>query len=214
MIVIATNNGKEHLVNLIFSIHQHGINEKILVVDTNSSDPEHLQYLESLKNRGIEVTTTPGRNFDTGAYLWAYQNYAAETYHFMHDSIMIKSRTFITDINALLNDYDVIPYIWFTHMGHGDINWKDFMDANKVSYNYTYGIFGPMFSCKKTTLDKLPLGELVLPKDKTQQTAFESIWPMFFESNGLRVHKGHLFDINAIYSDTYPHIMKKLPRRN
>ena len=211
MIVIAKNNGKIYLERLLNSISDLGINEKILIVDTGSTDDNHLNYLKELENlENITVTQTPYKCYDTGAYMWAYNNFVEDNYHFMHDSIKLKDSEFINNCNSLLNNYDVVSYISFEFVGYGDEDWKQFFLKNAKTYEHKFGIFGPMFSIKRKTLDKLPIKNLTLPINKNQQTAMESIWPTFFLEHKLSIYSMELYNHYRLINDMYSHFEKTL----
>jgi len=211
MIVIATNNGKLYLKRLFNSISNHNINEKVLIVDTGSTDEDHLNYLKELEKKdNVEVTQTPYKCYDTGAYIWAYNNFTADVYHFMHDSIEIKDPEFLQKVNTELKDADVVSYITFNFAGYGDKDWQDFLIKNIGHYDYKIGIFGPMFSIKKESLNKLPIEKLSLPINKNQQTAFEGIWPEFFTQHNMSIKSLAEHDHSHIINDGYPHIKKTL----
>ena len=95
MIVVATNNGFIYLKELLDSFKDIDLcNEKIFIIDTISNDINHLNFLKQINNLypnlDIEITTTPHRKFDTGAYIYAYQNINSDNYIFLHDSVTIK----------------------------------------------------------------------------------------------------------------------------
>jgi len=211
MIVIATNNGKYYLEQLLNSIKVLNIKDRVLVVDTGSTDKDHLNYLEQLEHtENITVTQTPYKCYDTGAYVYAYNNFDANTYHFMQDSIEIKDPLFITNINNELKNNDIVSYITFNFGGYGDKDWQEFFTLNIGHYDYKIGIFGPMFSVKKETLDKLPINDLVLPINKNQQTAFEGIWPEFFTKHNLTIKTLVEHNHSCIINDEYSHIKKTI----
>jgi hypothetical protein len=219
LIVVATNNGSNLVEELIDSISIHNIKYQILIVDTKS-DKEHYNKLQKLvaEKPNLLLTQTPERTFDTGAYIWAYLNYNSKIYHFMHDSITIKSSNFFQDISTFLSDeFDVVPYMWFKEYGMHFWgmyeHWNEFYKINGCLNEIEYGFFGPMFSCEKQTLDKLSLIGLTLPKTKQQQNAFERIWAILFEQNNLSVYKWHEFERSLAIADTYPHIHKKFFER-
>jgi hypothetical protein len=221
LIVIPTNNGGKTMIStLLSSIERCGVDYKILIVDTISNDEDHLQFLKDLavQNPDITITQTPRRTFDTGAYVWAYQNYEANHYHFIHDSMFVKDSNFFNQIFELfLKGYDVIPYLWFREFGMDfwktrDVWTKIFLDNNCFN-EIDYGIFGPMFSCKRNVLEKLNITEFTLPTTKAEQNAFERIWAILFEREKLSVYKWFEFERNFMISDGYPHIGKTFHER-
>jgi hypothetical protein len=193
MIVIATNNGYKHLKDLLDSMSKFDFStEKLLVIDTISNDENHLNFLQNLQNiypnLNISISTTPYRKFDTGAYLYAYKNFDSEYFIFLHDSITIKDGNFIQVVKDTLKDNDIVSFSCFNFMGYGDQEWKEFFKKNTNEDKYEIGIFGPMFACKKSTLDKINFDHLELPNNKNQQACYEGIWPTIFLKNNLKIY--------------------------
>lgn len=216
MIVIATNNGKNYLQNLLNSIEDIDIlNNKILILDTGSTDKE---YLNNLKSRHeIILDNTPYNGYDTGAYIYAYNNYVDENYLFLQDSIYIKDKYLIKDGLSILNEHTIVPLIVFNPINNfydnqEQINWVQ----NKIGHHhYQIGIFGPMFFAKRASLDKIKNLNNLIPHNKNIQQAMERGWSVVFEQNNLNIlplekyqHSNHLFDI-----DGYKYIKKFFPIR-
>lgn len=192
MIVIATNNGHVYLKELLDSMKNiEFCGEQILVVDTISTDDVHLNFLNELNTLypelNITVTTTPYRKFDTGAYIYAYKNYKSDVYIFLHDSTVVKNNDFIKDVKSHLNTYDVVCYNSFNFMGVGGAEWNEFFKKNTGEDLYNRGIFGPMFACTKTALDKIDFDKLELPTTKNQQACYEGIWYTLFEKSDSKI---------------------------
>lgn len=214
MIVIATNNGHEYLKNLLNSMeHMDLCGEDLLIVDTMSDNQYHLDFLSNVKqlypHLNINVVKTPYRKFDTGAYVYAYKNFHSENYVFLHDSITIKDNSFIKVVIELLKNYDVISFSCFDFAGYGDDEWRQFFNKNTGKEKYEIGIFGPMFSCKKSVLDKIELEKLELPNTKNQQACFEGIWPVIFEQNSIEVF---CMNKDGIFQSKY--LDKRIVHRN
>lgn len=212
MIVIATNNGTNELKLLLNSLQN--TSQEILIVDTGSDDIEHINYLKKL-NRTFkyEITKSPNKNYDTGAYIWAYQNFKANYYHFIHDSITIKKHTFFGDVENLLLDCDVVGYIKFNFMGYGCDIWKKIFEKNTGGFYYEYGIFGPMFSIKNASFASLDIERIALPTNKIEQTAFEGIWFELFKKQNLNLVFLDEFNITKILNDEYKNFKKTFLNR-
>jgi hypothetical protein len=213
MIVIATNNGFIHLKELLDSFCNIDMcNEKILIIDTISTDENHINFLKLIPalyaNLDITVTKTPYRGFDTGAYIYAYENYESELYIFLHDSITIKNSNFVRDIKNYLEENDVVSFFCFNFMGYGNDEWKEFMKLCTGSEYYDRAIFGPMFACKKEVLSNINTKELEIPSNKNKQTAYEAIWMYLFKSINKKV-----FCLNE-YGEESQYINKKNLKRN
>ena len=48
MIVIATNNGKKHLIELLENLNQLGIKYPVSIIDTQSTDQETVDFLNQI----------------------------------------------------------------------------------------------------------------------------------------------------------------------
>jgi hypothetical protein len=216
MIVIATNNGKNYLPNLLNSLEDIDLlNNKILILDTGSTDKEYLSNLKS--KHEIIVDRTPYSGYDTGAYIYAYNNYIDENYLFLQDSIIIKEKSLIRDGLSILDNNTIVPLIIFDpkknfYDNHVQMEW---VNSKIGSHIYEYGIFGPMFFAKRITLDKIKNINNAIPYDKNTQQAMERGWSVFFKQNGINIvpleryeHSNYLFDI-----DGYKYIKKFFPIR-
>lgn len=192
MIVIATHNGANCLPMLLQRLEDFRINDEIVIVDTQSDDQASLDYLKTIK---YPILVTPERTFDTGAYIWAYQNTNAEIYHFFHDSQNIKNPDFFEMVEGKLKDFDAVVYGWFDESYDEAIahpsqrSWKEFFESNVGEQRYVFGVFGPMFSCTRLALDKLNLNSVILPRTKIEQCGWERIWSMLFTKYGLSVDR-------------------------
>lgn len=216
MIVIATNNGKQYLQNLLNSLEEvELLNNKILILDTGSTDKEYLNNLKS--KHQIILDTTPYCGYDTGAYIYAYNNYVDDSYLFLQDSIIIKDKMLIKDGMSNLNEYTIIPLIVFNPMNNFYDNYEQMeWVQNKIGHhNYRIGIFGPMFFAKRKSLDKIKNLNNFIPHNKNIQQAMERGWSVLFEQNNLNIiplekhqHSNYLFDI-----DGYKYIKKFFPIR-
>jgi hypothetical protein len=222
MIVIATNNGHQLLRSFIGSIERFGAGKhSILVVDTHSTDPESIQYFESLKKYdgplSLKAVQPPYKNgYENGAYLFAFRSFPDETYLFLHDGMLAKSPEWFTQFEAKLTPgISFVPWISFTplmmgcHQGHMDFLLKAYGAGDWP----LYGIFGSIFFAKRESLLYLERNGLLnsdtLPTSKTGTEAMERGWAIAFHRAGLKgapVHVG--IDLNRVSDDGYPHLRK------
>lgn len=124
----------------------------------------------------------------TGAYLWAYRNVPADTYLFVQDSM-----TALAD-----------PWPWFLEQmpEDGAVAWAQFpmqWDGGDqkawVEQAYpgvpepAHGVFGPVFACRRTTLDLLALLELLppVPTSRIEAQGTERAWAYAFAAAGIPV---------------------------
>jgi hypothetical protein len=195
MIVISTNNGINYLPNLLRTLEK--INENnipISIIDTGSTDIEFISYLEELKSLNkYKILQTPYKGYDTGAYIFAYENIDAPYYIFLHDSVEIKHKDFLDNINNNLKDNTIIVFFKFD-------NKRDFIEILSNFYlkedinDFPIGVFGPMFACSKQTMDLMYNSKLFfIPKDKGEQMAMERGW-------GIIAYK---LKLNMLFFDDY-----------
>jgi hypothetical protein len=215
MVVIATNNGYIYLKELLASMEfVEMCNEEIIIVDTMSDDTNHLEFLNEIESLypslNIKVVTTPYRKFDTGAYIYAYQNYISDYYIFLHDSVTIKNVNFIKHIKDYLKKYNVVSYNSFQFLGNGGSEWLDFFKKNTGEETYKMGIFGPMFACNRIAFDAIDVDRLILPQTKNQQACYEGIWYTIFDKNDIEIFSIEMFD--NIFNSKY--LNKKIIHRN
>jgi len=192
MIVIATNNGKHFLSNLLDDFKKFNIKHPISVIDTQSNDSESINFLKKIKQLypelNIQVFTTLSKNFDTGAYIFALNNIVAEKYYFLHDSIRIVSPHIFEEIDKKLHPGNVVALTTFKGNTYYSPAQSDFCYQNWGTTEYTTGIFGPMFAILRSDVIKswnnLPK---ILPTNKFHQTGMERGWGIFCDKSDLNI---------------------------
>lgn len=219
MIVISTNNGKDFLRNLLEDLNNFKITHPISVIDTQSTDIDSINFFNTLKqifpNLNIQTYTTPTRNFDTGAYMYAINNIIAERYYFLHDSIRIKLPDFFDEIDRKLSPGIVVALTVFPGNNYDYDEQKDLCLKNWNTTEFVTGIFGPMFSILRTDLEKhwaeLPKS---LPDNKNLQMGMERGWGVFCTKCNLTVVElEDGLNYEYIYTDGFKYFSKLLPRR-
>ena len=222
MIVISTNNGQKFLTNLLSDLVKHQCKLPIAIIDTQSTDEKSLEFLEALKHPtfnkllNLSVHTTPGKNYDTGAYVYAINNLKAERYYFLHDSIRIKTPIMFSEIDKKLTPGTVVALTIFPGNCYDNNEQKELCFKNWNTTLFKTGIFGPMFSILRSDLEKnwnkLPK---ILPINKNQQMGMERGWSVFCTKSKLDVvpleeNPKH----DKVFNDGFVHFTKILPKRN
>lgn len=226
MIVIATNNGQKFLTNLLSDLIRHQCKLPIAIVDTQSTNKESLKFLQTLKHHtfskllNLSIHTTPGKNYDTGAYVYAIQNLKAERYYFLHDSIRIKTPTMFSEIDKKLEPGTVVALSVFPGNSYESDEQKEICYKNWNTTLYNLGIFGPMFSVLRVDLEKfwndIPK---FLPVNKQHQMGMERGWSVFCTKNNLKIiplegEPPYFQDREKLFLDKFVHWSKIFVGRN
>lgn len=219
MIVIATNNGKNYLSELLSDFQRIGISDEISIIDTQSTDIESLQFLESLRDKNdfdlnIKVYQTPYRGFDTGAYIYAIKNLKSDKFYFMQDSIRVKSIEYFNEINKRLKVGTIVPLITFGPHLYDENEQINFCYENFDSIEYDKGIFGPIFAITYEDSQKIDKKYLVYPTNKMLQMGMERGWSILFKKYGFEIEPIEgAYDYHKLANDGYALFKKFLPYR-
>lgn len=220
MIIIATNNNKEILNNILTSLENNKIDKKISIIDTKSSDYNSLLFLEKIDkekpyNLDINIYQTPYSGYDSGAYIYAIKNIISDKYYFLQDSLIIKSDKFFSEIDNKITT-TIVPLITFQENYYRDEEQKIFCRKNFGSDVYKKGIFGPSFSILRSTLNNINFDSLniTLPYNKNTQEAMERGWSVLFENNNITIDplEGEKDD-DKLFNDGYLYFKKELKNR-
>lgn len=204
LIVVASYNMNEFCFNNVMSHKTLFPDYDILVVDNNSSNTE---YLDKLSDCGVNVQKSVfGGAFEPGALLQAYNQYKAENYFLLQDSIeMIDANPIIeyvnSDNNFVLALQQFCPAL---HMckEHQLVKLKE-IDSKLRSYAAMYpGIEHSSFVAKthhiQFLIDKNLLTEENIPRDKSGEELWERIFGLAFHCNKIDV-KSLFAKIDPIY---------------
>lgn len=202
MIVIASHNHADLTDKLLNSLCKINTNHKILVVDTNSDNPN---YLDNIKNKYSNVIFER-KNYtcwDSGAYLHAYLNYNESSYIFLQDSIEITNNLFISNIDKILLNFDVIGLNNFSFFYDNDEQkeYAEFGIKNLLKNYPLFGIFGPMFGVNKKILDRIPKSWFLEPDSKIKGCAMERRWALIF----------HILEVPVKFLEYIPNHEYSLP---
>lgn len=209
MFVIACKFNQEHpfILQLVNDIRQYHPNEKILVVDSNSSDKTYFQALSEFK---VLVEDIGNENWMIGAYWHAYKKFPNEEYYFfLHDSMRVKANL------DYLKSEPLVTLCFFDRSISNFNSWSGRVESELgISYsNEGKGCYGPIFFCKKEVMQKMELlgVDRLLPANK-QETGFcEGMYGFIFEYLGYDLTKIALYgdvlenESPSGNSGTFPH---------
>jgi hypothetical protein len=201
LIVIPTNNGYKQLDVLLQSLESTPC--PILIIDTGSTDPAHLEYLKEevwAYGNVTYVTETPMKGYAQGAYLWAYWNYFATHYLFLQDSLV----AIVEDVLKPFQEKTLTHCTKTSELGQierGAIGWASFnfefdpgLQEAAMRYMYgndipQYGIFGPIFYTSRDTLRDLEAAGCLpsYPVHAHHAQGLERAWAMVFKRLGYPV---------------------------
>jgi len=198
MIVIAAYNKIDYTVDLLNSINGTvNLNERVLIVCTC---PLKLEFIDSVKQLvensnytfNIDYTVTPYSGYDSGAYIWAYQNYYDDYYIFLQDSIRVNHLDWFTRFKSFRHNMTINTWCFFI-INDEDTHTKFFLEKinGHKSLNGSIGIFGPIFQISRTALNlidqKFNLTKFI-PSTKVEATAMERGWAYIADAIGLQVN--------------------------
>jgi hypothetical protein len=219
MIVVASHDNINFLQNMLNKLSEIDLsNHDVLIVNTNSTDSEYINYFTTLPNKYSEFKfdTIDYDCWDSGAYIHAYRNYKTDKYIFLQDSITIMNKKLIPMWDALLDLYDVVPFINFGY-GYENEEQKTFVEQGMDFETLpSRGIFGPIFGVNRSIMDKLPNEWLITPSNKSEGCGMERRWSLMFHIVGATKHYMELenFQINhTIYTtrnNIHKHFMGRL----
>ncbi len=193
LIVVASYNMNEFCFKNVLSLKNLFPDFNLLVVDNNSNNTE---YLDKLSDFDINVQKSIyGGAFEPGALLQAYNQYKAENYFILQDSVQIFDANPIveyvnSDNSFVLALQQFCPAI---HMckEHQLVKLKQ-IDSKMRSYAAMYpGIEHSSFVSKahhiQFLIDKNLLTEENIPKDKSGEELWERIFGLAFYCNKIDI---------------------------
>ena len=193
MIVIATNNGANVLPALIASLHETGHTpSEFLIVDTGTTEATAREYLALLATQGYCVTRTPYKGYDTGAWLWAYREFPADEYLFLHDSILVDTPEIVNVFRRQWqHGVGAVAFAGFPMFFDNNAQMEflaDCFDMDRVKAAER-GIFGNLFYTRHAVLQEMEAQGFLpsIPNDKNECCALERGWATAFRSCGFGV---------------------------
>ena len=218
MIIIATNNGKNYIENLLSDLENLKTKEKISIIDTQSSDDSYNFLNNIIEKRkfdlSIKLLQTPYRGFDSGAYIYAINNLISDKFYFLQDSIRIKNKNFFKEIDKKLSLNNIVCLITFQSNFYANYEQMKFCTDNFESIDYNKGIFGPMFAISYDDIKKIDKKFLIYPHDKNTQMAMERGWSIIFDKYNFSIDslEGEKDD-EKLFNDKYKYFSKLFPYR-
>ena len=187
MIVIASHDNIELLKDMLLRLSEINLNgHEVLVVDTNSQDETYLHAIEQFKLQypSVQFDRKLYSCYDSGAYLHAYKNYKRERYIFLQDSLSIENPDFFVQVDAMLDEYDVVPMFNFHFIYDTEEQTRWCEDGLEITSLPEDGIFGPIFATNRIALDRIPPNLLKEPSTKTEACGMERYWSIIFHLTG------------------------------
>jgi hypothetical protein len=183
MIVIASHNRIDLLDNMLKTLSSINLNNnQVLIIDTNSDNEEYKTFFEECKLNYPQYIfeTLDYTCWDSGAYIYAYNNYPSNKYIFLQDSLNIINPKLILMWENFLDIYEVVPWINFGYFYENEDQrlWGE--EGLTINNNPHDSIFGPIFGVRKETLDKLPKEWLKYPTNKNEGCGMERRWSLMF----------------------------------
>jgi len=180
LFVIATRIENPNQIGMlqtcVDSIKKHfGPTSYIVVVDSNSPCRDHIDLYKN--DFYVEVADIRNKNYEAGAWLWAYQNRKAHRYVFLHDSCEVVnnfSEVFDKELTIWnsMDSWDCIIPVERTWVETklGQTPWAGIPESFTM-------IQGSIFTAKRPVLDKLYTRglQLILPTNKPESRAFERL---------------------------------------
>jgi hypothetical protein len=218
MIVLATHDRVDLLESMLNKLNEINLNgHEVLIIDTNSTNQDYLNYFNQIKEKyNFNFVRLNYTCWDSGAYIYALQNYYSDKYIFLQDSLHITNPNLFVYIDNLLDQYDVVPFFNFNYI-YDHYQQKEWVEEGLDFTSLPkYGIFGPIFGATNNILQKLPHDWLKFPNKKYQGNGMERRWSLMFhlvnankhylneateeESHNIMAYIGrNTFNINKIY---------------
>jgi hypothetical protein len=185
-------------------------NERILIVDSNSSDKSYY----SISN--VTIADISNENYGTNAFYYAFKNFPEEKFFYcIYDSLLLNNSLESFKKNSLTvvrHFYSPPTDIGFDENGISLNYWaNDQMSKNmgfELPGSYT-GVMGPMLLCKRNVISNLEeLGFFnILPENKYQLCAMERIIGCALEKLGYKISEnsiqGEMIDFFGNYDSTF-----------
>ena len=213
LIVIATHNNKKVLTDMLAGINPA---HDFLIVDTSSET----DYVTSLANEfphlKLRVTRTPYKGYAWGAYMWAYHNFPAKNYLFLHDSLIITKQDYLERFKAVQPKLGIAAWAHFRFRYGPDTQrqWVNkILGISGRDNDPEYGVFGPIFYCNRQTLDGLKEKGLLFPypTDKNLACATERAVSVIIKMAGYENRQVvNQYIDGKIAADNYDGFFKKV----
>ncbi len=199
MIVIAAYNSLTYVQSLLNSLRTSVIDEDILVVCTC---PKQTYFIKAIEEHITEIkypfkvkyTVTPYSGYDSGAYIWAYQNYKDDYYIFLHDSVVANHSQWLERFKSFRHENTLNAWCYFNIFPIMPMYSEFFLPKMKeypILDNTYPGVFGPMFQISRKALncidEKYDLSQFI-PTHKDEACAMERGWTHLAVGSGININ--------------------------
>jgi hypothetical protein len=196
------------ILQLVKDIREYHPNEKVVVIDSNSTDKTYFKLLEEFQ---VIVEDIDNENWMIGGYWHAFKKYPHEDYYFfLHDSMRIKGNLDYLKIN---------PLVTLCHFDRSISNFNTWSNRVETELGVSYsmngkGCYGPIFFCRNEVMKQLEIlgADKLLPTNKQETGYCEGMYGFLFEHLGYDLTEVALYgDVlenespNGI-SGTFPHV--------
>lgn len=182
----------EDIIKCVKSIRKFHPNDKIVIVDSDSPNRDYMDEVKHINNLHIEDIKNTG--YETGAMWYVYNNYIAENYMFMQDSMYL-TRSIEPFIGSELKIISTTEnWHYATEENHEFA--KKYMPKSKYKYRDSNFKIVQYNSClvKRKVLDQLKNNNFdkIIPYNKIGSCAMERITGIAFTDMGL-LEQDYLF---------------------
>jgi hypothetical protein len=176
-LVVIAAHGNEHIGPCLASL---GDRYPILVVDTASPEP-------IVVPEGVQLHRMRYSTYQTGAYLWAYEEVEADNYLFLQDSLRALQPDYVEPFRAGQPERGCAA--WAIYFSKSTINLDFGQHWYSPPCNPTFGIFGSIFYTNRSSLDELAARQLLppVPRRKIHDMQNEWMWSWAFHEAGMEV---------------------------
>lgn len=214
MIAIAAYNSLIYVKSLLNSMSTSLINEDVLIVCTC---PKQTYFIDEIDAYLTEVkypfkvtyTVTPYSGYDTGAYVWAYQNYKDDYYIFLHDTLVVNNSNWFERFKSFRNENTLNAWCYFNLYPiapmYSEFIFPKIEDNTNINTAHL-GIFGPIFQISRNSLSRIDAKydlRKFIPTNKVEQEAMERGWSLLAAGSGVDVNviDGHYGITTQHYKD-------------
>jgi len=179
-----------HIINLVSDIRKYHDDEKILVVDSDSSDKT---YFNALEKYNAEILDVANQNWMVGAYWKGFFKYPNENFYYcFHDSMRVK------DNLDYLKQKELTMLATFNRTGHISFNAWNKRINTETKYKVTntgYGCYGPIFMISNRLFTNLynNNAHVLLPANKAETGFMEGAFGALFECEGFNLMECSLY---------------------
>ena len=187
MVVIATYNGKNFLIDLLGDIKSYNIpNNEVCIVDNNSNDLHHIEYLKTLIPKGYNILFNPKGGYAPGAFKLAFETLKSDVWFCFQDSIRIDENIFKI-ITPKLTNKNVYTFITFYNQDYIFVpGIYHYLFTNYGTVDYKLGLMGSMIFAKDEVV-QLVKNDWAIPTYKLEDCAAEIGTGIIFERHGIEI---------------------------